>query len=61
MRHRLDEPSDALEVDVPTKAPVKTSRRAIKYGVYAAVIAGLIGGTLAWVNVDKTVTLRVDG
>ncbi len=36
-------------------------RRSIKYGLYAAVLAGVIGSTLAWVNVDKTVTVKVDG
>jgi uncharacterized protein YabE (DUF348 family) len=33
----------------------------VKYGLYGAVLAGLIGGTVAWTNVDKTVTLVVDG
>jgi len=33
----------------------------MKYGLYAAVLAGVVGATVAWANVDKTVTLRVDG
>jgi uncharacterized protein YabE (DUF348 family) len=33
----------------------------VKYGVYAAVLAGVVGGTVAWANVDKTITLKVDG
>jgi uncharacterized protein YabE (DUF348 family) len=36
-------------------------RRSVKYGLYGAVLAGVLGGTLAWINVDKTVTLEVDG
>ncbi|HEV7193392.1 MAG TPA: ubiquitin-like domain-containing protein [Jatrophihabitantaceae bacterium] len=35
--------------------------RSVKYGLYAAVLAGVIGGTVAWHRVDKTVDLRVDG
>ncbi|HZC52592.1 MAG TPA: ubiquitin-like domain-containing protein [Mycobacterium sp.] len=33
----------------------------MKYGLYAAVLAGVVGATVAWAKVDKTVTLRVDG
>lgn len=33
----------------------------MKYGLYSAVLAGVVGATVAWANVDKTVTLRVDG
>jgi len=36
-------------------------RRSMKYGLYSAVLAGVVGATVAWANVDKTVTLRVDG
>ena len=36
-------------------------RRSIKYGLYGAVLAGVLGGTLAWTTVDKSVTLQVDG
>jgi resuscitation-promoting factor RpfB len=36
-------------------------RRSVKYGLYAAVLAGVVGATVAWAKVDKTVTLRVDG
>jgi len=36
-------------------------RRSLKYGLYAAVLAGVVGSTVAWVGVDKTVTLQVDG
>ena len=36
-------------------------RRSVKYGLYGAVLAGVVGATVAWANVDKTVTLRVDG
>ena len=36
-------------------------RRSLKYGLYAAVLAGVVGSTVAWVGVDKTVTVQVDG
>ena len=35
--------------------------RSVKYGLYGAVLAGLVGGTVAWGSVDKTVNLVVDG
>ena len=35
--------------------------RSVKYGLYGAVLAGVVGGTVAWTNVDKTVHLMVDG
>ena len=34
--------------------------RSIKYGLYGAVLAGLVGGTVAWTSVDKTVRVLVD-
>jgi uncharacterized protein YabE (DUF348 family) len=36
-------------------------RRSIKYGLYAAVLAGVLGSTIAWASVDKSVTVEVDG
>ena len=33
----------------------------MKYGLYGAVLAGVVGGTAAWHSVDKTVALMVDG
>lgn len=35
--------------------------RSVKYGLYGAVLAGVVGGTVAWGSVDKTLTLVVDG
>jgi uncharacterized protein YabE (DUF348 family) len=35
--------------------------RSVKYGLYGAVLAGVVGGTVAWGSIDKTVTLVVDG
>jgi resuscitation-promoting factor RpfB len=35
--------------------------RTVRYGLHAVVLAGVVGGTVAWANVDKTVTVRVDG
>jgi uncharacterized protein YabE (DUF348 family) len=36
-------------------------QRSIKYGLYGAVLAGIIGAPVAWSQVDKTVHLIVDG
>jgi len=33
----------------------------VKYGLYGAVLAGLVGGTVAWGSIDKKVNLVVDG
>jgi uncharacterized protein YabE (DUF348 family) len=35
--------------------------RTLKYGLYAVVLAGVVGGTFAWTHIDKTVHLKVDG
>jgi uncharacterized protein YabE (DUF348 family) len=35
--------------------------RSVKYGLYGAVLAGVLGGTAAWQGIDKTVNLVVDG
>ena len=35
--------------------------RSAKYGLYGAVLAGLVGGSALWHHVDKSVTLYVDG
>jgi resuscitation-promoting factor RpfB len=35
--------------------------RSAKYGLYGAVLAGLVGGSALWLHVDKSVTLSVDG
>lgn len=35
--------------------------RSIKYGLYGAVLAGLVAAPVAWGSVDKTVHLVVDG
>ena len=36
-------------------------RRSIRWGLYVLVLGGLVAGTMAWLVVDKTVTLEVDG
>ena len=35
--------------------------RTVRYGFSAAIIAGVVGGLVAWGHVDKTVSLVVDG
>ncbi len=35
--------------------------RSMKYGLYAAALAAVVGGTVAWTAVDKNVTVVVDG
>jgi uncharacterized protein YabE (DUF348 family) len=38
-------------------------RRSVKYGLYGVVIAGLLGGTVAWAGADngKSIALKIDG
>ncbi len=36
-------------------------RRSVKIALFTLVIAGLLGGSLAWAGLSKTVTLSVDG
>jgi uncharacterized protein YabE (DUF348 family) len=35
--------------------------RSIKFGLYGLVLAGLIGGTVAWANPGRSIALKVDG
>ena len=35
--------------------------RTVRYGFSAAILAGVVGGMVAWSHVDKTVSLVVDG
>jgi uncharacterized protein YabE (DUF348 family) len=35
--------------------------RSLKYGIFGAILAGLIAAPIAWATVDKSVTLVVDG
>ena len=36
-------------------------QRGVKLGLYGLVLAGLLGGTLAWAGEGRTVSLRIDG
>ncbi len=46
----------------PTDAPARRSLpRPAKYAIYLVALGGIAAGTLAWVGVDKSVTLEVDG
>ena len=36
-------------------------RRSVKYGLYTAVLATALSGTVAWASSDKAVTIKVDG
>lgn len=36
-------------------------QRSVKYGIYGAVLATVLGGGVAWATSDKAVTLQVDG
>jgi uncharacterized protein YabE (DUF348 family) len=36
-------------------------QRSIKFGLYGLVLAGLVGGTVAWADTGKSVDLRIDG
>src|SRR5476651_1585560 len=45
----------------PERWGAQRVRRSLNYGLYAAVLAGVVGSTAAWVGLDKTVTVQVDG
>jgi uncharacterized protein YabE (DUF348 family) len=51
------------EGSIPPEAAARPSlrRRALRFGLYAVVLAGLVGGTAAWASGGKTVDLRIDG
>jgi uncharacterized protein YabE (DUF348 family) len=36
-------------------------RRSVKYGLYGSVLVVVLGGSIAWATVDKSVTVTVDG
>jgi resuscitation-promoting factor RpfB len=36
-------------------------RRSVKYGLYGSVLLVVLGGSIAWATVDKTVTVSIDG
>lgn len=54
---------DALErPPLPGRHEVRSSvRHPLKLAIYALVLTGLVAGTAAWVSMDKSITLTVDG
>ena len=58
---RYSSVTDQRQPAGPTAKESDLLLRSVKYGLHAAVLAGVIGGTVAWHRVDKTVDLVVDG
>ena len=65
-RPRLVPAQDAPEQDWPERdGPVPerkhTVRHPLRIGLFALVLFGLVAGSVAWLSMDKSVTLTVDG
>lgn len=52
---------DAPEQDTPAPERKHTVRHPLRIGLFALVLFGLIAGSVAWLSMDKSVTLTVDG
>jgi uncharacterized protein YabE (DUF348 family) len=52
---------DAPEQDGPVAARKHTVRHPLRIGLFALVLFGLVAGSVAWLSMDKSVTLTVDG
>jgi len=52
---------DAPEQDAPVPERKHTVRHPLRIGLFALVLFGLVAGSVAWLSMDKSVTLTVDG
>ncbi len=52
---------DAPEQDAPAPERKHTVRHPLRIGLFALVLFGLVAGSVAWLSMDKSVTLTVDG
>src|SRR6185312_8085651 len=60
-RPRLIPPQDAPEQDGAVPERKHTVRHPLRIGLFALVLFGLVAGSVAWLSMDKSVTLTVDG
>lgn len=56
----VDEPTDP-HLAAPPAGPASRRLHPLRLVLYALVLAGLVAGSVAWLTMDKSVTLRVDG
>jgi len=52
---------DAPEQDSPVPGRKHAVRHPLRIGLFALVLFGLVAGSVAWLSMDKSVTLTVDG
>ncbi|HEY7102906.1 MAG TPA: ubiquitin-like domain-containing protein [Mycobacteriales bacterium] len=52
---------DAPDRDAPAPERKHTVRHPLRIGLFALVLFGLVAGSVAWLSMDKSVTLTVDG
>lgn len=52
---------DGPEQDAPAPERKHTVRHPLRIGLFALVLFGLVAGSVAWLSMDKSVTLTVDG
>ena len=52
---------DWPEQDAPVPERKHTVRHPLRIGLFALVLFGLVAGSVAWLSMDKSVTLTVDG
>ena len=52
---------DAPEQDAPVPGRKHAVRHPLRIGLFALVLFGLVAGSVAWLSMDKSVTLTVDG
>jgi uncharacterized protein YabE (DUF348 family) len=56
-----DQPNDRESAPTGKTEELRSVLRSVKYGLYSAVLAGLVAAPIAWSSVDKSVALVVDG
>ena len=62
-RSSVEEPGAVAVLDRPQPAPERRPavRHPLRLGLFALVLIGLVAGSVAWMSMDKSVQLRVDG
>lgn len=55
------EPEDLPQPEAPSAERKHAVRHPLRIGLFALVLVGLVAGSVAWLSMDKSVTLTVDG
>jgi len=62
LEHRpRPEPEDLPQQEEPSLQRKHAVRHPLRIGLFALVLVGLVAGSVAWLSMDKSVTLSVDG